>query len=67
MTAACLQAGAQTLGSDYKSSNGNPISASVFCADPTAIDYNGRLYVYGTNDHQQYIKNGKSKFRSTLV
>lgn len=59
MTAACLQAGAQTLGNDYKSSNGNPISASVFCADPTAIDYNGRLYVYGTNDHQQYIKNGK--------
>lgn len=33
--------------------NSNPISGSVFCADPTAIEYEGRLYVYGTNDHQQ--------------
>ena len=46
---------------NYKGlSDGNPISASVFCADPTALDYNGRLYVYGTNDHQQYIVNKKS-------
>jgi arabinoxylan arabinofuranohydrolase len=57
-----MQAGAQTSpAADYKgTSNGNPISASVFCADPTAIDYEGRLYVYGTNDHQQYIKNNKT-------
>ena len=57
-----MQAGAQTTpAADYKgTANGNPISASVFCADPTAIDYEGRLYVYGTNDHQQYIKNGKT-------
>ncbi len=34
--------------------NANPISANVFCADPTAVEYEGRLYVYGTNDHQQY-------------
>ena len=40
-------------------SNGNPISASVFCADPTALEYNGRLYVYGTNDSQQFVKSGK--------
>ena len=55
------QVGAQTTpAADYKgTTNGNPISASVFCADPTAIDYEGRLYVYGTNDHQQYIKNNK--------
>ena len=33
--------------------NSNPISANVFCADPTAVEYEGRLYVYGTNDHQQ--------------
>lgn len=33
----------------------NPISANVFCADPTAIEYEGRLYVYGTNDHEQYL------------
>ena len=57
-----MQMGAQTItvANDHKgSSNGNPISASVFCADPTAIEYEGRLYVYGTNDHQQYIKNNK--------
>ena len=23
----------------------NPISANVFCADPTAVEYEGRLYV----------------------
>ena len=56
-----MQASAQTLEKEYKaSSEGNPISPCVFCADPTAIDYNGRLYVYGTNDTQQYIKNGKT-------
>ena len=55
-----LTANAQTLATDYKgTSNVNPISSCVFCADPTAIDYKGRLYVYGTNDHQQFIKNGK--------
>ena len=32
----------------------NPISANVFCADPTGVEYEGRLYVFGTNDHQQY-------------
>ncbi len=33
---------------------GNPLIANVFCADPTAVEYEGRLYVYGTNDHRQY-------------
>ena len=32
----------------------NPILDFHYLADPTAIEYNGRLYVYGTNDHQQY-------------
>ncbi len=32
----------------------NPISPYKYCADPTAVEYNGRLYIYGTNDHQQY-------------
>ena len=32
----------------------NPLLDFHYCADPTAIEYNGRLYVYGTNDHQQY-------------
>lgn len=60
-TAVCLQANSQTLAKEYKSTSlGNPISSSVFCADPTAIDYKGRLYVYGSNDHQQFIKNKKT-------
>lgn len=32
----------------------NPLLDFMFCADPTAIEHDGRLYVYGTNDHQQY-------------
>ena len=32
----------------------NPISPNVFCADPTSVEFEGRLYVFGTNDHQQY-------------
>ena len=55
-----LHLSAQSIAQNYKEiNNGNPISASVFCADPTALEYNGRLYVYGTNDHQQFIKNNK--------
>ena len=60
MMAVCLQSKAQTLAADYKgNSNNNPISANVFCADPTALEYNGRLYVYGTNDSQSFIACGK--------
>mgnify|MGYP002620861109 CR=1 FL=1 len=52
---------AQSLKPTYKTSaNGNPISPCVFCADPTAVEYEGRLYVYGTNDHQQFIANGRT-------
>ncbi|MBP0955865.1 MAG: family 43 glycosylhydrolase, partial [Oscillospiraceae bacterium] len=44
----------EASGNAYKTErNANPISGSVFCADPTAVEYEGRLYVYGTNDHQQ--------------
>ena len=32
----------------------NPICPYLFCADPTAIEHDGRLYVYGTNDQQQF-------------
>lgn len=39
--------------------NANPISPILFCADPTGIEYEGRLYVYGTSDHQQYEIKGK--------
>ncbi len=44
----------EVSGNVYKSErNANPISGSIFCADPTSVEYNGRLYVYGTNDTQQ--------------
>ena len=38
--------------------NGNPLLDFMFTADPTAIEYNGRVYVYATNDQQQYEKVG---------
>lgn len=53
--------------------NSNPISPVLFCADPTGIVYNDRLYVYGTNDHQQYQfaglngKNTYDKIKSLVV
>ena len=37
----------------------NPLLDFVFVADPTSIEYNGRLYVYGTNDSQQLDAVGK--------
>ena len=62
VVATCIPTKAQTsTATDYKGSgNNNPISANVFCADPTALEYNGRLYVYGTNDHQQFISQAKT-------
>jgi arabinoxylan arabinofuranohydrolase len=39
--------------------NANPLLDFMFTADPTAIEYNGRVYVYATNDHQQYEHVGK--------
>ena len=56
-----LQASAQaTVATNFKpTGQANPLSPCVFCADPTSLEYNGRLYVYGSNDHQQFIKNGK--------
>ena len=59
--AVSLQVNAQAAIADNFKPTGqaNPLSPCVFCADPTALEYNGRLYVYGSNDHQQFIKNGK--------
>ena len=34
--------------------NANPLLANYFAADPTAVEYNGRLYVYATNDQQEF-------------
>lgn len=42
--------------------NANPISPNIFCADPTAVEYEGRLYVYGTNDHQQSEEGTKNDY-----
>ncbi|WP_225976422.1 family 43 glycosylhydrolase [Mucilaginibacter ginsenosidivorax] len=44
--------------------NGNPLLDFMFTADPTAIEYNGRVYVYATNDNQQYEKVGKNGHNS---
>lgn len=38
----------------------NPLLTNIFCADPTSVEYNGRLYVYGTCDNQQYLEKGDS-------
>jgi hypothetical protein len=42
----------------------DPLITQMYCADPTAVIYEGRLYVYGTNDHQQYLYdvNGKNTY-----
>ena len=49
----------------YKAeSTANPISPNIFCADPTGVEYEGRLYVYGTNDQQQYEAFGQVKTNS---
>lgn len=34
--------------------HGNPLIDFNFTADPTAVEHEGRLYVYATNDHQQF-------------
>lgn len=39
---------------------GNPIMTSRLTADPWAMEYNGRVYVYGTNDSQQYDAAGSA-------
>ena len=36
-----------------------PLSDFIFVADPTSVEYNGRLYVYGANDTQQLDSVGK--------
>ncbi len=47
----------------YKKENCvNPMSTNIFCADPTAVEYEGRLYVYGTNDHQQSENDIKNEY-----
>ena len=40
-----------------KPGTSNPLIDHKFGADPYAMEYNGRIYVYMTNDSQQYEKN----------
>ena len=41
------------------SGHANPLLDFLFTADPTAVEHDGRLYVYATNDHQQYETVGR--------
>ena len=43
---------------------GNPLITQSFAADPTCVEYNGRLYVYGTGDKITFDSNGKAKNNS---
>ncbi len=43
-----------------KAVNCNPLNAFHLCADPTAVEYNGRLYVYGTNDQLEFNTGDKN-------
>lgn len=40
----------------------NPLIDHLFTADPTAVEYEGRLYVYGTNDTEQYENADKNSY-----
>lgn len=47
-----------TLAKGYKDlSNHNPCVTQKFSADPGAMEYNGRVYVYATNDGDQNLQN----------
>lgn len=55
----------QTMNKSFKAnSDVNPVLPYNLCADPTAVEYNGRLYVYGTNDQQEYETTGNKTHNS---
>ena len=35
------------------------LTAALIAACVSTLEYNGRLYVYGSNDHQEFVANGK--------
>lgn len=41
------------------SGNANPLLDFMYIADPTAVEFEGRVYVYGTNDSQQFEQVGE--------
>lgn len=56
---ACGQAIAvQPLPANKPLDANNPIFPVNFCADPTAVVYDGRVYVYGSNDQQELDEGG---------
>lgn len=60
LTVACSLSvmGQTTSKANKENSEVNPILPYHLCADPTAVEYNGRLYVYGTNDQQELNTTG---------
>lgn len=56
LLAACQASLRQEAGRSPKFGTGcaNPVLDHHYTADPTAVEYEGRLYLYATNDHQQY-------------
>ncbi|WP_207010033.1 family 43 glycosylhydrolase [Nocardioides aromaticivorans] len=54
---------AKTPGTDAASRRGNPLVTQNFGADPWAMEHDGRVYVYTTNDTQEWVdhvENGES-------
>ncbi len=43
----------------FNGTNNNPLFTQSLMADPTAVEYNGRLYVYGTHDIMEFSNSGK--------
>ncbi len=64
--------GPEDITSPKKAGNGNPVNPYQYIADPTSVEYNGRLYVYGTCDQQQFdytkglVSNNYSKITSLV-
>lgn len=55
LAATAASASAQQLATSPKTGTlNNPLCPFNFIADPTAVPYDGRLYVYGTNDQQEF-------------
>ena len=51
--------GSVNLAKSYKGENEhNPLISQYFGADPGVMEYNGRIYVYMTDDHLLYDSNG---------
>lgn len=54
-----VQNGSFAVSPKLTSGSANPLSDFMYIADPTAVVYEGRVYVYGTNDNQQFERVGE--------